>query len=304
MVRPEVELIIDDVVISAEGQLLTMTNAEAERRFGEDQRPLLSEGTVDDFDALLDLLGFAEAVRVDLEITLAERIARFLQIIGPLLMMGGFLGIYLEFQSPGFGVPGILGVILLMLFFLGHHIAGLAGNEDIVLFMIGVALIFVELFLLPGFGVVGITGLALVLWGILNAMVERLPGDPWIPSLPELQVPFLKLAVAIVGAGAGAAVLGKFIPDTTIFQKLVLAESTSRETGYTSSKDTSAWLGKEGITDSPLYPAGSAVFDDVRLDVITRGEFVEAGRPVRIVETHGSRIVVDAIESGESNGGN
>ncbi len=296
MVRPDIEYIIDDVVISKEGQLLTMTNAEAERRFGEDQNPLLSEGTLDSLDEMMETVGFGQAVRYELQITTAERIARFLQVIGPLLMMVGFLGLYLEFQSPGVGLPGILGVICLLLFFAGHHIAGLAGNEDILLFILGVALIFIEVLVLPGFGVVGFTGLLLVLWSLLNAMVERFPGDPWIPSLPELRVPILKLSGAIVGAAVGAALAGKLIPQTTLFHRLVLDEATTRDAGYTASKDTSNWIGKEGITTSPLYPAGSAMIDDQRLDVITRGEYIEQNKLVRVVETHGNRIIVERLE--------
>ncbi len=296
MVRPEVELIIDGEVISQEGQLLTLTNQEAERRFGEDQRPLLSEGTVDNFEELLELLGLAEARRIELEVTGAERLARFLQIIGPILMMLGFLGLYLEFQSPGFGLPGIVGIICLILFFAGHHIAGLAGNEEIILFIVGVALIFIEVFVFPGFGIIGITGAALVLWSLLNAMVERIPGDPWMPSLPELQLPLIKLAGAIVGAAFGGIILGRYLPRSTVFHRLVLEDATSREAGYRSSReDRSTWIGKEGETLSPLYPAGSALIDDIRLDVITRGDYIEAGQPVRVVEVHGNRIVVESV---------
>jgi membrane-bound serine protease (ClpP class) len=296
MVRPEVEYIVDDEVISAAGQLLTLTNMEAERRFGEDQQPLLSMGTVEDFDALLELLELDHATRIELEVTLAEQVARFLQMIGPLLMMAGFLGLYLEFQSPGFGLPGIMGLICLLLFFAGHHIAGLAGNEDILFFMLGVVLIFVELLILPGFGVIGITGLALVLWGLLNAMVERFPGDPWVPSLPALQLPLLKLGVAIVGAAAGAALLGRFLPQTTIFSRLVLSEDTSRDAGYTSARNRPEWVGKTGRTLTPLSPAGSVLVDDMRLDVVSRGDYIEADQTVRVVETHGSRVVVERAD--------
>lgn len=295
MVRPEIEYELDGEIISAEGQLLTLTNSEAERRFGDPPEPLLSEGTVVNFEALLEQLGFQHAQRVDLEVTLAERVARFLQIIGPLLMLVGFLGIYLEFQSPGIGVPGIVGAICLLLFFAGHHIAGLAGNEDILLFIIGIALILVELLVLPGFGVIGITGLALVLWGLLNAMIQRMPGDPWLPSLPELRVPVINLSFAIVGAAIGGTVLGRYLPGTTLFHRLVLDSATSRQAGYTSSKDTHNWVGKTGVTLSPLYPAGSALVDDQRLDVITRGDYIDAEQQVRVVETHGNRIIVEPV---------
>jgi len=295
MVRPEVEYAIDGEVISKEGQLLTLTNAEAERRYGADQKPLLSEGTFDNLDEMMEAIGFGAARRVELEVTAAEKLARFLQMIGPLLMMAGFLGLYLEFQSPGFGVPGILGAICLVLFFAGHHIAGLAGNEDILLFILGISLIIIELLFLPGFGILGLAGLGMVLWGLLNAMVERFPGDPYIPSLPELKIPVLKLAGSIVGAAVGGILAGRYLPQTSVFHRLILDDSTSRSEGYTASKETSQLLGLEGITLTPLFPAGSAMIGDDRVDVITRGEFVEVNQAVRVVETHGNRIIVEAI---------
>jgi len=296
MVRPDIEFVVDGVVISKEGQLLTLTNVEAERRFGEDQRPLLSEGTVDNLEDFLNMLGFAPEQRVELVVSTAERLARFLQMIGPLLMMVGFLGIYLEFQSPGFGVPGIVGVICLILFFAGHHIAGLAGNEVILIFLLGCSLIFIELFILPGFGVIGITGLMLVLWSLLNAMVERFPGDPWVPSFPSLQLPMLKLASSIIGATIGAAVLGRLLPQSNAFQnRLVLNESTSRDAGFTSNSLNKDLMGQEGVALSALYPAGTAMFGDRRVDVISRGDYVDQGTRVRVVELHGHRVVVEKM---------
>src|SRR5690606_12526999 len=130
-----------------------------------------------------------------------------------------------------------------------------------------------------------------VLWSLLNAMVDRFPGDPWIPTLPELRIPLLKLSSAIVGAAVGAAVMGKFLPRTTIFQRLVLNQATSKDEGYSSSKDSTGWKGKNGVTLSPLYPAGSAMIDDQRLDVITRGEYIPENARVRVVETPGNRII-------------
>jgi membrane-bound serine protease (ClpP class) len=297
MVRPEIEYIVDGEVISKEGQLLTLTNVEAERRYGDDQLPLLSEGTVDGLDVFLaDTLGFAPGQRVELVVTSAERLARFLQMIGPLLMMVGFMGIYLEFQSPGFGVPGIVGAICLVLFFLGHHIAGLAGNEVILLFLLGCSLIFIELFVLPGFGLIGLTGLILILWSLLNAMVERFPGDPWIPNLSSLQWPMLKLASSIIGATIGAAVLGRYLPQSNTFKnRLVLNESTSREAGYTSNQPRADLIGQEGVTLSALYPAGTAMIGDTRVDVVSEGDYIDQGSKIRVVKTHGYRVVVEKI---------
>lgn len=296
MVRPEIEYKIGDDIISKEGQLLTLTNLEAERRYGEDQKPLLSEGTVDNLDDMLALVGLDRRERTELVVTYAERIARFLQLIGPLLMAFGFLGIYLEFQSPGFGWPGTIGIICLLLYFAGHHIAGLAGNEEILIFLLGVALILIEVFLLPGFGIAGVTGILLILWALLNSMIERLPGDPWMPPLPAFKIPMFKLALSIIGATVGGMILGKYLPRSSVFHRLVLDEATARDAGYSASHDKRELLGQEGVTVGPLYPAGTIRIGDQRVDVVTRGEFIKEGVKVRVVETHGNRIIVEAVE--------
>jgi membrane-bound serine protease (ClpP class) len=93
-----------------------------------------------------------------MRITSTEKIARLIAGAAPILMMLGFLGIYIEIKTPGFGLPGILGAACLALFFWGHHIAGLAGMEDLLLFVAGITLILVEIFLIPGFGFTGLFG--------------------------------------------------------------------------------------------------------------------------------------------------
>ncbi|MDV7399292.1 hypothetical protein RZS08_48220, partial [Arthrospira platensis SPKY1] len=110
---------------------LTLTNVEAERPYGDPPRPLLSSGTVKDLDALLRRIGLDEAEVRTLEVTWAERVARFIAALAPLFLLGGLLGIYIEVRTPGFGVPGLLGIVSLAIFFWGHHIAGLAGMEEL-----------------------------------------------------------------------------------------------------------------------------------------------------------------------------
>jgi membrane-bound serine protease (ClpP class) len=88
---------------------------------------------------------------------------------------------------------------------------------------------------------------------------------------------------------------GRYLPQTSVFHRLILDDSTSRSEGYTASKETSQLVGLEGVTLTPLFPAGSAMIGDDRVDVITRGEFVEVNQAVRVVETHGNRIIVEAI---------
>ncbi len=291
MVRREIEYKIGDEVVSPAGRLLTLTAAEAARP-GKDGRPLLSAGTAADLPEVLQQLSLARHPIVEMQITAAEKLARLVAAAAPILMIIGFLGIYIEIKTPGFGLPGILGAACLALFFWGHHIAGLAGMEDLILFVVGLALVLVEIFLIPGFGFAGIFGLALILVSLVGAMVRIVPGGSWLPVWSDLQIPIFKTGLALVGTGAGALVLGRFLPRSRWFGRLTLATANSALAGYTAAPDTTPLVGRTGVTVNPLRPAGTARFGDERLDVVAAGEFIPAGVPVRIIEARGNRIVV------------
>ncbi len=292
MVRRELEYRIGDEIISPAGRLLTLTAAEAARP-GKDGKPLLSAGTAADLPAVLEQLSLARHPVVEMQITATEKIARLIAAAAPILMIIGFLGIYIEIKTPGFGLPGILGAACLALFFWGHHIAGLAGMEDLLIFAVGIVLILVEIFLIPGFGFAGIFGIALVLVSLVGAMVRIVPGSGFgLPAWADLQLPIFKTGIALVGIGAGALILGRFLPRSRLFGRLALSTATAAAEGYTASPDTTGRIGQVGVTLNPLHPAGAARFGDERLDVVTSGEFIDAGTPVRIVEAHGNRIVV------------
>lgn len=292
MVRRELEYKIGDEIISPAGRLLTLTAQEAARP-GKDGKPLLSAGTAANLPAVLEDLSLAKQPVVEMQITAAEKLARLIAAAAPILMILGFLGIYIEIKTPGFGLPGILGAACLALFFWGHHIAGLAGTEDLLIFGVGLALILVEIFLIPGFGFVGVFGIALVLVSLVGAMVRVVPGsESWSPVWTDLQLPIFKTGVALVGAGAGALLLGRLLPRSRLFGRLTLSTATAAAEGYTASPDTTSRIGQTGVALTQLRPAGAARFGAERLDVVTSGEFLEAGRPIQIVEAHGSRIVV------------
>lgn len=291
MVRRELEYKVGDEVISPAGQLLTLTAEEALRP-GKDGQPLLSAGTARDLPAVLELISLGGHPIVEMKITSTEKLARLIAGAAPILMIIGFLGIYIEIKTPGIGLPGILGSACLALFFWGHHIAGLAGMEDLLIFIVGIVLILLEIFLIPGFGFAGIFGIALVLVSLIGAMTRVTPGGAWLPAWSDLQAPIFKTGLALVGTGAGVLILGRFLPRSRLFGRLALNTATAATEGYTASPDTSAMIGKTGVTLTPLRPAGAARIDGQHVDVVTSGEFIAAGARVKIVEAHGNRIVV------------
>lgn len=293
MVRRELEYKIGDEIICPAGQLLTLTNTEAARLVGDDQHPLLSSGTVNDLAGLLLELDLQDANVIQLEVTSAEKIARLIAGMASVLLMVGLGGIWIEIKTPGLGLPGLIGAIALTLFFFGHHIAGLAGMEDMILFLLGVSLLIVELFITPGFGILGIGGLILIILGLLNAMTLPEPGAPWIPVPTHLDAvaPAIEnLVFALLGTGVIALIAAKFLPRTHL--PIILEEE---ETFTNVDKITDSLIGREGRALSSLRPSGAGRFGEDRLDVVTGGEFVDKETAIRIIEVYGNRIVVEKI---------
>ena len=296
MVRMTFELVIDDVVISPAGQILTLTNEEAARIYGDPPRPLLSAGTVRDVDTLLGLLGLDQLRRVEPGVTWSEALARMITRIAPILLIIGALGIYTEIRTPGFGLPGIVGAICLLIYFWGHNVAGLAGNEEILIFLIGVVLLLVELFVIPGFGVVGFTGIILMFVGLFLAMVDYSPGMPVLPHIPVLRSAFINLLYAIAGSAVGILVVGRFLPHTSLFRRLVLEEVQGQAVVRDIPAEEPDLIGRTGVTITALRPSGIARFGDERRDVLSRSGFIPKDAKVKVVRVDGSRITVEPEE--------
>jgi membrane-bound serine protease (ClpP class) len=295
MVRPEIEYAIGDTVICPAGQLLTLTSADAARTVGDPPRPLLSSGTVASLSELLETLGLAGAPVETIAVTGAERVARVIEgfPVSGILLALGLLGLYIEFKTPGFGLPGIAGILLLAVWFWGHNVAGLAGSGELLLFALGAVLLLIEIVLIPGFGITGLTGLTLMFAAILMAMVQHLPGQPWtLPPLPQIQHSVQNLGLALLTVFICGLVLARVLPKTTLFNRLALAARESRDTGYTAGAPVATRMGHAGTALTDLRPAGIGRIDGERLNVVAQGTYIEKGAPIVVTEEHGNRIVV------------
>ncbi|NKB24699.1 MAG: hypothetical protein GKR87_10070 [Kiritimatiellae bacterium] len=305
MVRRNFEFKIGDEIISPEGEILTLTNLEAEKMVGaaDDRKPLLSSGTVKDLDALLAAISLPDATVKELKVSSLEELARIIASLAPILMMIGMAAIYMELKTPGLGLPGMVAALCFVLFFFGHHLAGLAGMEEILIFILGVGLLGFEIFALPGFGIAGVLGITIMLFGLFISMFEQLPLEPTLPTWPKVEVPFLKLSLSVILSGIAMGLIGKILPSNPLFNRLILSSAAKREDGYQPlDEDTSKLIGLTGKTHSPLHPAGSAMVGDRKLDVVTQGEFLEVNTDIHIIETYGNRIIVKAIPSSEQKG--
>ncbi|OHX48672.1 NfeD family protein [Cytobacillus oceanisediminis] len=260
------------------GKLLTLT-AEQAKEVG------YSEGTVDSRAELLKVLGFEGADIQTIDESFAEKVARFIThpVVIPILLSIGSLGLVLELYSPGFGIPGLMGLSALLLFFYGHMVAGLAGYETLILFVIGIGLIIAEFFL-PG-GIAGIAGIAAVLGSLFLAADNAAHMGMSI---------LIAMGVSILASILMIKVFGKKMK---FFKKIILTDSTNTEKGYISNKSRLELLGLEGYALTALRPSGTVVIGDERIDVVSEGGFILKGAKIIVVKAEGSRIVVREVSN-------
>ena len=203
------------------------------------------------------------------------------------------VGLYIEFKTPGFGLPGIIGIAAFAIYFLGGYVAGLSAAGWVIVFVLGLILVLLELLVFPGTYIAGITGAGLMLVALVMGMVDMYPGAPALPSFPQLQLPLRDISVAILVSFGLALVLARFLPKTSFFHRLVSQTASGVSSVAAMEAQQAARVGQIGVAVSILCPGGKARFGDDLLDVITRGEMVEKGRPVKIIGHGAANVVVE-----------
>jgi membrane-bound serine protease (ClpP class) len=225
-----------------------------------------------------------------------EVLSQWITMLAPLFLLGGMIGAYLEFKSPGFGVAGVLSAICFLLFFTGHYIAGLAGLEVVAIFAVGAIMILIELVFFPGVVVVAALGAALIAGALFFAMVDFYPAQPLEFSFDLLALPMLNLGIAVAASVLCIALLARFLPDLPLFRRLFLsAQSIAGPSLPTVASSSPFAVGDTGMTQTILRPSGKAVFGKVLADVVADGQFIEVCTPVRILSISGDRVVVEPV---------
>ena len=300
MINKNKEVVIDGEVINEKGEILTLTNVQAEKKYGADQKPLLSLGTVESIDELIRDLGFSGAKVVRVDPTGAERVASWLTTLGPLLLLIGIVGTYIEMKTPGFGIPGIVGVVSFILYFAGGYIAGLSGLEWTVVFVIGLALFLLEIFVFPGTLFIGLIGGAMMLAALVMAMVDFYPGMPAVPNFAALQKSLFNVLLASAVAIVLILALSRYLLHVPMFHRLVAGGASGAASDRKVAQTQKSRLGEIGTTVSPLRPGGKAQFGEAILDVISQGEMIPRSTKVRVIGFSGSDAIVEVAEPATS----
>jgi len=222
-----------------------------------------------------------------------------------ILVMLALLGAYVEFQKPGLILPGLVAVVCFVIIVGSRYLTGLANWLEIVLFITGVLLLLVEIFVLPGFAIAGVLGVILILAATFGMLIKNKPNEiPWPetqPDWPVFENGVLGLSIGFIGFVVLALLLARYLPKIPVARRLVLkppqggamqASLEVKEKPMVSFVPMAVQAGQKGTTVSQLRPAGKANFSGQKFDVVSRGELIEADREIIVVLVEGNRIVV------------
>ncbi len=267
-------------------QLVTLTTDEALKYGIAD----VEAGSLNEVLKDFKLQG-AEIIRVNEN--WAEEVVKFLNnaIVSSILIMIGFFGLIAEIKTPGWGLPGTIGLIALALFFGSSYIVELASIVDILLFVLGLVLLALEIFVIPGFGITGIAGIILIFASLFLSLI---PSGPFL-DFDSISIAIIQLTGAVVAAFILILVLAKLLPKSRAFSKLILADEERAEQGFVSYPSEKELVGQEGVALTTLRPAGSAEFNGKRYDVVADWEYIEKGSKIVVLRVEGVKVVVKKV---------
>ena len=288
MIDADTELKIDGQVLKEKGELLSLTASEASKLYGQPPQPLLAAGiakTVDDL--LTQKFGAGNFSVQRLEVTWSEELAQYLTAWSPILLGLGLLAVFIEFKTPGFGILGITGGLLLGVVFFGHFVAGLSGHEPALVFALGAALLAAEILFFPGLILPALFGVLLMLGALVWSMADLWPNEPitvaW--SGDAFVQPLQNLGLGLVLAVAFGAALARFIPKGWVWDKMVVQESIGgvaqvAGVGPGGAAHVDSLIGQRGVAVTVLRPSGQVEIGGRRYEAIVEVGVVDAGDAV------------------------
>lgn len=272
--------------------VLTFTASEAVKNH-------FSEGTAFSLEETLAQGGVEAYTLTEYRPTTLDRLLAWLMnpVVQGIFVMMIVGGIYFELQSPGIGFALVVAILGAVLYFAPLYLEGVAQNWELILFIIGLVLLAVEIFVLPGFGIAGVAGIVAVILGLSFAAID----NDLLRHLPtgEITVGWILQPILIVIIAATAALIGglllskRFLTGTTPLQrKVVLTAEMAPEQGYVSHPQVaSVLIGKTAEVAAVLRPSGRVIIDGIYYDAIAEeGQFIPRGKQVIITRFEGGVV--------------
>ncbi len=283
-------IVIDS--IKQEGRVITFTTSEA-LKFGyceaevESIEEILKRNKIENYEISTFRLGTIEKI-------IAFALNPFISGLLILVIIGG---IYFELQTPGIGFPLFAAVTALVLYLIPYYLNGLADYWEIIALFIGVILIIAEIFVIPGFGVAGVLGITFTVASLILIMLNN---DYFNFEFVPLGDIVVASAVAFGGLAGGMAVLffgGARLVQSKAFQRMALIDTQESSKGYTVNILTKSMNGKTGTAYTVLRPSGKVMIDDQLFDAFTRGDYVEKGDAIIVIESEGVTLKVKRAQA-------
>jgi membrane-bound serine protease (ClpP class) len=280
--------------ISDTGKILTMTPSEAiELGFCEG----ISENIYD----VIEKASFEEYEIREYRPTSLEKIIGLLvnPYVSGLLIMAIIGGIYFEMQTPGIGFPIGIAILAAILYFAPLYLEGLAENWEIVLFVIGLILIALEIFVIPGFGIAGISGITLAISGLILSLLNNIRFNfEWVETERVTQA-----FVTVITAFAAAFFLSiwgskKIFTSTSgPFRNLALTATENKEEGFVGVETQNiSMVGKKGFAITVLRPSGKIIIENDIFDAISETGFIEQGKEVTVIKYETGQLYVKKLK--------
>jgi len=276
--------------ISTAGSVITFSTSEA-IKYG------YCEAQVTSIEEILERLKIVDYELKEFQLDQAEKIISiFLNpVVSGILILIVIGGIYFELQTPGVGFPLLASFIALVLYLTPYYLNGLAENWEIAMFFVGVALIAVEVFVIPGFGVTGALGIAFTIGSLILVMLDN---DFFDFSFVDTEKIFIAVSTTLAGLLGAVIVMffgGVRMTQTSFFKRVALEEVQDRDEGFTANFKTESFLGRKGTAFTVLRPSGKIMIDDNVYDAFTRGDFIEKGKEIEVVNEEGTSLQVKEL---------
>jgi len=282
-VDPDVEI----PNVKQAGKIMTLTSSEAVA-IG------LAESEVASLEDVLTAEGISHPRISVHRITVVDRILSFLvsPAVSGVLILLIIGGLYFEMQTPGIGFALIVSIVSAVLFFAPLYLEGLADHWEIALFIAGVILILLELFVIPGFGIAGILGIVCLVCGLAFSMVANDYFNFSVSQPGMLFNAFLLVVASMVTATVVMVIFGKSILKTRAFKRLVLQDEQRAAEGYTSTRVTPGLINMEGVTKTVLRPSGKVEIDGKWYDAVALDGFIDNGEAVYVERQENYNVFV------------
>ncbi|MCK5856478.1 MAG: nodulation protein NfeD [Bacteroidales bacterium] len=277
--------------VSDSGKVLTFTTSEAIANG-------FCEAQVETIDEAIKHYGFVDYEKYELKLSAADTIIDFLisPYVHGILIMVIVGGIYFELQSPGMGFPSIASLTAAMLYFAPLYVEGLAENWEILIFIAGIVLIILEIFVIPGFGVAGVAGIVLLISGLVLSLLANVRFDFSFIQIDTILEAFFIVLLSVFGAILLSFQTAKTLFTNPRFGFALNATQNHLEGFIAPDLKLSNQVGQEGTAYSMLRPSGKVMIDGDVYDAVCSNSFIERGNGIKVVGFRNAQLVVEKLE--------